>query len=88
MFLQAFQIPIMYKFGAEKGRIIQMVMIVVLMIGISLVVTLLMNFFNVSLDSFVIMLKDYLIAILGVIVAILYILSFTVSCKIYEKKEI
>ncbi len=88
MFLQAFQIPVMYKFGAEKGRIIQMIMVVVLMIGISLIVTALMKFFNISLDSFIIMLKDYLIAILGISVIILYILSFVISCKIYDKKEI
>lgn len=88
MFLQTFQIPIMYKFGAEKGRIIQMIMIVALMIGISLIVTILMKFFNISLDSFIIMLKNYLIAILGISVIVLYILSFVISYKIYDKKEI
>ena len=88
MFLQAFQIPIMYKFGAEKGRIIQMIMIVVLMIGVSLIITTLMKLFGISLDNLVIMLKNYLIAILGITVIILYILSFAISCKIYEKKEI
>ena len=86
--LQSFQIPIMYKFGAEKGRIIQMIMIVALMIGISLIVTILMTVFNVSLDSFIIMLKDYLIAILSIFVIMIYILSFVISCKIYERKEI
>ncbi len=88
MFLQAFQIPIMYKFGAEKGRIIQMTMTVVLMVGISLIATALMKFSNISLDSFIVILKNYLIAILGIVVVILYILSFKISCKIYEKKEI
>ncbi len=88
MFLQVFQIPIMYRFGAEKGRIIQMIMIVVLMLGISLIITTLMKFFNISLDILFIMLKDYLIAILGISVIILYILSFAISCRIYEKKEI
>ena len=88
MFLQAFQIPIMYKFGAEKGRIIQMIMIVILMICISLITTTLMKLFGISLNNFVIMLKDYLIAILGITVIILYILSFVISCKIYDKKEI
>ena len=88
MFLQVFQIPIMYKFGAEKGRIIQMIMIVVLSIGTSLIVTTLMEFFNISVDSFIMMLKDYLIIVLGVSVTIMYILSFIISCKIYDKKEI
>lgn len=88
MFLQAFQIPIMYKFGAEKGRIIQMIMIVALMLGISLITTVLMKFFETSLYTLIIMLKDYLIAIIGITVVVLYILSYIISCKIYEKKEI
>ncbi len=88
MFLEAFQIPIMYRFGAEKGRIIQMVMIVALMIGISLITTTLMKIVNISLDSFIIMLKDYLMAVLGITIIITYILSFIISSKIYERKEI
>ncbi len=88
MFLQVFQIPIMYKFGAEKGRIIQLIMIVALMIGVSLIITTLMQLFGISLDNFIVMLKDYLIAILGMVVIILYILSFAISYKIYERKEI
>lgn len=88
MFIQSFQIPIMYKFGAEKGRIIQMIMIVVLMIGISVIVTTLMNFFGISLENLVEMLKDYLIAILGITMIAMYLLSYTISCKIYCKKEI
>ena len=88
MFLQVFQIPIMYKFGAEKGRIIQMIMIVALMLCVSLIATTFMKLFKISLDNLVVMLKDYLIAILGIIAIISYILSFIISCKIYEKKEI
>lgn len=88
MFIQAFQIPIMYKFGSEKGRIIQMIMIVVFMIGVSVIATTLMKIFEISLDNLLIMLKDYLIAILGAIVIATYILSFAISCKIYDKKEI
>ena len=88
MFLQAFQIPIMYKFGAEKGRIIQMIMIVALMLGVSIIATTFMKLFEISLDNFAVMLKDYLIVILGIVVVILYILSFIISCKIYGKKEL
>jgi len=88
MFLQVFQIPIMYKFGAEKGRIIQMIMIVALMLGISVITTVLMKFFEISLDTLIIMLKDYLITIIGIAVVLLYIFSYIISCKIYEKKEI
>ncbi len=88
MFIQSLQIPIMYKFGAEKGRIIQMIMIVVLMIGISLIVTTLMNFLGISLENLLSMLKNYLIVILGITMIAMYLLSFIISCKIYCKKEI
>ena len=87
IFLQIFQIPIMYKFGAEKGRIIQLIMIIFLIFGVSLITTALMRIFNISLDI-ISMLKNYLIAIVCFTVIILYILSFVISCKIYEKKEI
>lgn len=88
MFLQIFEIPIMYKFGVEKGRIIQMVMIVVLMLSISFITTAFMKIFGVSLDFFIEMLKNYLIAIIGIIVVSLYVFSYKVSCKIYKRKEI
>ena len=88
IFLQAIQIPIMYKFGAEKGRIMQMVIIVTLMIGVPLIVTTLMNIFEISIDNLVLMLNEYLIAIIGIVLVLLYIFSFWISCKIYEKKEI
>lgn len=88
IFLQTFQIPIMYKYGAEKGRIIQMIMIVVFMLGISLITTAIMNFLGITIDKFIVMLKDYLIAIIGIVIVMLYIFSFLISCKIYEKKEI
>ncbi len=88
MFVQIFQIPIMYKFGAEKGRIIQLVMIIVLMLGISLATTAIMKIWGISLDNLAVMLKDYLIAVLGIMVILLYILSFVISRRIYERKEI
>lgn len=88
MLLQVFQIPVMYKFGAEKGRIIQMSMIVFLMIGISLITIALMKVFNISLDDLILMLKDYLIAIIGITVILLYIFSYKISCRIYKRKDI
>ena len=88
MFLQSFQIPIMYKFGAEKGRIIQMIMVVGLMLGISIITTVLMKIFGISLDTLIAILKNYLIVIIGAAVVLLYISSYITSCKIYEKKEI
>ncbi len=88
MFLQAFQIPIMYKFGAEKGRIIQMIIIVAFMLSISFITTILMKFWGITLESLIAMLKDYSIVMIGIVVLLLYEISYLLSCKIYEKKEI
>ena len=86
--LKTKNIGTMYKFGAEKGRIIQLVMIIVLMLGISLATTAIMKIWGISLDNLAVMLKDYLIAVLGIMVILLYILSFVISRRIYERKEI
>ena len=88
IFIQSFQIPVMFKFGAEKGRIVQIILIIAFMIVISALVTILMNIFGISLSDLLEMLKDYLISIFGITIIAIYILSFLISCKIYEKKEI
>ena len=87
MFLQSIQIPMMYKFGAEKGRIMQLIMIVAVMIGVSLITTFLLKVLQIPLDSFVVMLKNYLIAIIGIVVIMMYFFSYVISCKLYGKKE-
>lgn len=80
MILQIVQLPIMYKFGAEKARIIQMITVVIIMSIIGF-------FIKISEGVFVIP-KDYIILILGVMVILLYWLSYKISVKVYSKKEI
>lgn len=77
---QILQIPIMYKFGAEKGRMIQIVLVVALMVIISVAITMANGF---SLN----MLEKYGVVIGCVAIVLLYVLSYKISCKIYEKKE-
>lgn len=86
--LQIIQLPIMYKFGAEKGRIIQMITIVVIMGIISGISILFIKVSPYDLDSFLEMLKKYGFAIIAVVLGILYFMSYKVSCKIYSKKEV
>ena len=86
--LQIFQIPIMYKFGAEKGKIIQMLLIVVLMLGVSGITVGFMKLSNVSLEQMEMMLKKYGIMILGIVSTILYFISYQISFAIYSKKEV
>ena len=88
MMLQTFEIPIMYKFGAEKGRIIQMIAIVLIMILISSGTALIIKISPFSLDDFLSMLQKYGLAVITLAVSIFYIISYKVSLKIYSKKEI
>ncbi len=52
MILQMFQIPIIYKFGAEKGRLIQMIGIVIIMIIGSSITVFFIKVSPFSLDEF------------------------------------
>ena len=78
----------MYKFGAEKGKIIQMIMILVLMLGISGITIGFMKVSNVSLEQLEKVLKKYGLIILGVVSAMLYFISYKISFAIYSKKEV
>lgn len=86
--LQIVQVPIMYKFGAEKGRIIQMVSIILVMTTVSGITALLIKISPYTLDDFLVMLKDYGCLLLTIIIGTLYCVSYKVSCKIFLKKEI
>ena len=84
--VQAIQIPIMYKFGAEKGRIIQMITIVAVMLIASGIIALIVKIFPISIESFFFILQGYEITIATAI--IIYLISYKVSLKIFSKKEI
>lgn len=88
MILQMFQMPILYKFGAEKGRLIQMVAIILVMLGISSVTAFLIKISPFSLEDFGNMLEQYGLAVIGIVVVILYYVSYKISVGIFEKKEI
>ncbi len=86
--LQVFQIPIMYKFGAEKGKIVQMIMILTLMLAISGITVGFMKVSNVSLEQLEMVLKKYGLIIIGIVSVILYFISYQISFAIYSKKEV
>lgn len=86
--LQIVQIPIMYKFGAEKGRIIQMISIVFVMVLISGITAFIIKISPYTLEDFIVMLENYGGIVITIIIGILYYISYNISCKIYAKKEI
>lgn len=83
-FMQSIQIPCIYKYGAEKGRL----QIYIVMMIITVLLVIIINFTsNANLDFLNNI--SYLIPIIGLFLVIInYYISYLISCKIYLKKEI
>lgn len=88
MVLQMFQIPIMYKFGAEKGRLIQMILFILLTFIISAVTAFFIKVSPFSLEDLGNMLEHYGWFVIGVVVIGLYFVSYKISVGIFSRKEI
>jgi len=86
----ALTIPFIYKFGADKARIYMLVYVALLALGVVGIDYLLNNTFDISiaLATLYNIINGY-----GIIVAIValggaFVLSYKISCNIYEKKEL
>lgn len=86
-FLQMIQIPIIYKFGMEKGVIIQMGIIILLVLVFSAVAGFLVGKFDISLENIIYIIEHYGLFIVISTITILYLISYKISCKIYLKNE-
>ena len=86
--IQSIQIPSIYKWGAEKGRI-QMFIIIFAIILLIIVLSLLATKFNISINMGQIeqFLNKYGILILILSMIIMYSISYNISTKIYLKKD-
>lgn len=82
--IQSIQIPIMYKFGTEKGRIIQMISTIVIMLMISGIVGVLVK----ELSPYSLNDANILYTIGVPVILVLYFISYKISYKIYSKQEI
>lgn len=83
--LQAFQLPIIYKYGIEKGRLIQMIIVLLVVLG----ATAFMIESTISIPNEMIdILAQYGFAIAIIITLTLYAISYKISVGIYSKKEI
>lgn len=87
--VEAIQIPCIYKWGAERGRIqlLIVVAIITLLVGGLFFLGDKMNI-NLEENCVMDMLSNFLPIILVAITAIIYYFSYKVSYKIYSKKEI
>lgn len=88
MILQMFQIPILIKFGYEKGKFIQMIAIVLIMMIASILSVTVMKITSLSLNEVLDMLKQYGLYIIAIVTVLFYLLSYKISYNIYKKKEL
>lgn len=87
--IEAIQIPCIYKWGAEKGRI-QMVLITALVIALTGVIEFIVKKVNIQfpVNNFFDIFNKFLPVIFIVTTIIIYYISFKIAYKIYNKKEI
>ena len=87
-FLQAVQIPSMYKWGAEKGRI-QMFILVLIIIAILGGSYFLLNKTNINIEMEMInnIITKFGVSILIISTILMYFISYKVAYKIYKNKE-
>ena len=86
--LQIFEIPVLYFFGAEKGRVIHMAMPVILMLAVSGIAVFFIKVFSIPLEEFLEIFARYGLWIMGILEIIFYFISYKISLKIYQKKEV
>lgn len=86
--IQSIQIPSIYKWGAEKGRIQMFVLIFILVIiGSGLGFLLMKSNLDINMDALKKLFDNLGIIILIVSMIAIYYLSYKISYKIYKNKE-
>lgn len=83
------QIPSVYKWGAEKGRI-QMFILIILVTGLIGGAIYLLTTFGIGVDfnNIIEFIKNYGIYVTIIFIGIMYFISYRLSCKIFQKKEL
>ena len=86
--IQAIQIPSVYRFGAEKGRIQMFLLIFLLVLMIAGVGFLITKMgFDINIKEINHFMNRFSIPILILVSAVLYYISYKISYKIFKKKE-
>ena len=86
--IQAIQIPSIYKWGAEKGRIQMFILVFALIVIIAGVGFLIMKSgLNIDIEMLKDIINKYGLIILAVLMIAMYYISYKVSYKIYKNKE-
>ena len=86
--IQAIQIPSIYKWGAEKGRVQMFILVFILIVLVAGVGYLIMkSSFNIDLAKIENIMQQYGLILLLALMAVMYYISYKVSNKINSKKE-
>ena len=87
-FLQAIQIPSMYKWGAEKGRI-QMFILVLIIVAMLGGIYFLINKANINIDMEMInnIITKFGVWILIISTIVMYFVSYKIAYRVYKNKE-
>lgn len=86
--IQAIQIPSIYKWGPEKGRIQMFILIFLLVLIISGIGFLIMKSnININLEIFESFMNRFGMIFLVLLIGSMYFISYKASCKIYSNKE-
>lgn len=86
--IQSIQIPSIYKWGAEKGRIQMFILVFGIVAIISGIIFFLMKMnININMGILENILNNYGVLLLIAIIALMYLISYKISCRIYKKKE-
>ncbi len=88
-FIEAIQIPSIYKFGAEKGRaVLFFAVLAIAILGTILFYIGKMININISFETINYVIEHYFLIILALIIVVMYYISYRISVKIYNKKEV
>ncbi len=87
--IESIQIPCIYKYGSEKGRMYLFIVSMVLVWG-AIAIGILIKKFNIQIpeNNILGLLEKYILIILPVVIAIMFYISYKISYKIYSKKEV
>lgn len=86
--IQAIQIPSIYKWGAEKGRIQMFILVFILIVAIAGIYFLIMkSALNIDIQAIENFMNEFGIILLVASIAIMYFVSYKISYKIYKNKD-
>lgn len=86
--IQSIQLPSIYKWGAEKGRIQMFILIFILICIIAGIGALVVNIgLPFAIDQFKAFFESYGLILLTVLIIVMYLVSYRISYRIVMKKD-